>query len=161
MRNILQELSVPPPVPVVAPPGPVKLSDWLRKKFYQAIETGWQTLEDIFGPKARTQPAFRSHTVERAKQINLGTEAVAFVLKLNELQNQEIRVLIGVFPIGEQTHLPKNLKVKVIPESGEPDEHLAESHPTGFETEWFYEHGEKFSVEMQLDDVKVTEDFVI
>jgi hypothetical protein len=153
--NLLDELSSKPPV---APAAPIKLIDLLQDKVAQAVEAGWQTLEDIFG--TNYQPAFRS-AVQRAKEIHLGAETVVFVIKINEVENQEVNVFMSVLPIREQTHLPKNLKVKIIPDSGEPDEHLAESHPTGFETEWFYERGERFSVQMQLDDVSVTENFVV
>ncbi len=136
------------------------LGQLLENKFDKAIESGWLTLEEIFGPK---KFAFRRNkaVVKRAKKITLDTDKVALVIELYELENQEMRVLMRVYPIGKQTYLPENLKFTVIPKSGEPDEYLTESHNPGFEKELFYKHGEQFSVKIQLDDVTVTEDFVI
>jgi tetratricopeptide (TPR) repeat protein len=139
----------------------LELGRWLQNKFDKATEAGWLTLEDIFGT-AIPAMSRRKMAVKRAKQIDLGANRVALVIELDELsESHEIRVLMRVHPLGEQTHLPDNLKFTVIPKSGEPDEYLAKSHHPAFETEWFYKRGEQFRVKVQLNDVTVTEDFVI
>jgi len=133
------------------------LSQWLQNIFTKAIEAGWLTLEEIFGTAI---PAVRKMAVKRAKQIDLGAEKLALVMDIKEL-TQEFSVILRIYPFGEQTNLPDNLKFTVIPKSGEPHEYLAKSHHPAFETEWFYKRGEQFRVKMQLNDVTVTEDFVI
>jgi len=136
------------------------LSQWLQKNFTKATEAGWQMLEEIF---AKPIPAFMATVaIKRAKRIDLGTDyTVVLVVELNEIENQDIKVIMRLYPFGEQTNLPDNLKFTVIPKSGEPHEYLAKSHHPAFETEWFYKRGEQFRVKMQLNDVTVTEDFVI
>jgi len=136
------------------------LGQWLQNKFDKAIRAGWLTPAEIFGPK---HFAFRKNqTVKRAKKIKLGTDKVALVIELDKpSKNPEFKVIIRVCPIGEQIYLPEDLKFTIIPEKGEPDEYLTENHNHGFETERFYKHGERFTVKVQLNDMMVTEDFVI
>jgi len=136
----------------------VVLGKWLQNEFDKATEAGWLTLEEIFGTAIPAMP--RKRAIKRAKQIDLGTEKLALVMDIKEL-TQEISVILRIYPLGKQTHLPDNLKFTVIPTSGEAHEYLAQSHHPAFETEWFYKHGEQFSVKMQLNDMTVTEDFVI
>jgi tetratricopeptide (TPR) repeat protein len=140
------------------------LSQWLQKNFTKATEAGWQMLEEILGAR---QLAFRTatskvQTIKRAKRIAFNVEqTVVLVVELMPIENQDIKVIIRLYPFGEQTNLPDNLKFTVIPKSGEPHEYLAKSHHPAFKTEWFYKRGEQFRVKMQLNDVTVTEDFVI
>jgi hypothetical protein len=141
------------------PNPPINLGLCLQNQFAEADKANWLIPEDIFGSAL---PAFRKTAVKRAKQINLGANIrVALVIDLNESDNQEVSVIMRMYPIGTQTHLPDNLKFTVIPKSGEPDEYLAKSHHPAFETEWFFKRGEQFSIKIQLNDVTVTEEFVI
>jgi len=142
----------------------LELGRWLQNKFDKSTKAGWLSPEDIFGSNAfsRKFTTRNQQAVKRAKVINLGANRVALVIELDELsESHEIRVLMRVYPLGEPTHLPDNLKFTVIPKSGKPYEYLAESHHPAFETEWFFKRGEQFRVKIQLNDVTVTEDFVI
>lgn len=138
---------------------PINLRLWFQKKFDEATKAKWLIPEDILGSAI---PALRKMAVKRAKSINLGANIlVALIIELNESDNQEISVILRLYPIGTQTHLPDNLKFTVIPKFGKPSEHLVKSHCPAFETKWFFKHGERFSLKMQLNEVLVTEDFVI
>jgi hypothetical protein len=142
-------------------PVSTRLIEWLKGRFSEAIENGWLTPKDIFGDAA---PAFLLDVVKRAKQINLGADhKVGLVITLEEQENQEVRVLIQVHPMSTETQncLPENIKIMVIPESGEVHEYLPPNSPGFFQIEWFYEYGEQFSLIIQLNDLSVTEEFVI
>jgi len=139
----------------------VKLSQWLQNNFVEAIEAGWQTLDMIFGTAI---PAFRTKTaVKRAKQIKLGADqTVALVIELNDLGNQKIRVILRVYPTDDHTYLPENLKLTLLSESGEPLEEIqAGNNKDCIEQPLTGVPGERFSVNLALGDVSVTEDFVI
>jgi hypothetical protein len=135
----------------------LELGKLLQNKFDKATEAGWLTLDDIFGTAI---PVVRKRAVKRAKQIDLGAEKLALVMDIKEL-TQEFSIILRIYPLGEPNHLPDNLKFTVIPKSGEPHEYLAKSHHPAFETEWFFKRGEQFGVKVELNDVIVTEDFVI
>jgi hypothetical protein len=138
------------------------LGQWLQNQFDKAKKAGWLPPEEIVGKKALKKHNVTDKKIRRAKQINLGAnQIVALVIELNETKNQKIRLVIQVLPIGDQTYLPDNLQFVVIPKSGKPDEYLTEHHNPGFETECFYKHDEQFTVKMQLNDIIVTEHFVI
>ncbi|MCK5521574.1 MAG: DUF1822 family protein [Thiomargarita sp.] len=149
------------PTPFIKIPQ-VNLNQWLQGNLLESMKAGWLTLEEIFPTPAI---AFRSATLEaktikRAKQIHLGKEnTVVLVIELEEQDNQEIRVLMRLSPTETQTHLPENLKFKVIPESGEPLEEIAGTHHDYIEQDWFYEKGECFRVVVELNGISVTENF--
>jgi len=143
----------------------VNLNQWLQGNLVESVKAGWLTLEDIF--LQPTALAFRdatnhSKTIKRAKQIHLGKEnTVVLVIELEEQDNQEIRVLMRLAPTETQTHVPENLKFKVIPELGEPLEEVAGTHHDYIEQDWFYEKGERFQVVVELNGISVTEEFDI
>lgn len=140
---------------------PVNLSQWLQNNFTEAIQAGWQTLQEIFGTTTLT-PAFRSNAVKRAKQILLPDDrALALILDLKPAENQEISTNLGVYPIGNQTYLPENLKLTVY-ESGEIlAEVSAPSQSEGMLQPLFFLPGENFTVELLMGDFIYREDFEI
>jgi hypothetical protein len=177
LNNVLSHLKNPPfpkspisvnqhksPTPFVKVPR-VNLNQWLQGNLVEPMTTGWLMLEDIFNSTPAV--AFRSatsqtenKTIKRAKKIHLGKEnTVVLVIELEEQDNQEIRVLMRLSPMETQTHVPENIKFKVIPELGEPLEEIAGSHHDYIEQDWFYEKGERFRVVVELNGISVMEDF--
>ncbi|MGL5194155.1 MAG: DUF1822 family protein, partial [Chroococcales cyanobacterium] len=117
--------------PVSEQPGPVNLSAWLENQLNQAIEAGWQTIDELFGMRS---PAFLSDlasyakdaepgpdmpTIQQGKSIVLGTASLALLVKLSQESEGEIDVLVRVFPIQESTDLPESLKLMVLDEQGD------------------------------------------
>lgn len=160
VRNLLNELSNLPPVDDSKPPVMI-LNDWFLNKFDQAVEAGWQTLESISG--TRLQQAVRgSHVSERAMEIYLGPETVILVIELNELENNEIRILLHILPIDEQTYLPENMTLTLLSESGE----VLTNIQTGSNDDRIKQSltgsiGEQFGVKISLAEISVIENFVI
>lgn len=139
----------------------INLSQWLQNNFREAIQAGWQTLQEIFATTTLT-PAFRSNAVKRAKPIQLPDDrALALILDLKPAENQEISTNLGVYPIGNQTYLPENLKLTVY-ESGEILAELsAPSQSEGMVQPLFFLPGEQFTVELLMGDFIYREDFEI
>ncbi|RKZ45306.1 MAG: hypothetical protein DRR16_26475 [Candidatus Parabeggiatoa sp. nov. 3] len=139
---------------------PVDLSQWLQNHFSNAIDAGWQMLEDIF---AQPIPAFKATVaIKRAKQIHLGeSHSVILVVEVNEPENQEISIILRVYPL-DDTYLPDNLKLTLLSESAEPLETiLAGIHNDCLEQPLSGIAGEAFSVNLMLRENSVTEYFVI
>jgi hypothetical protein len=146
---------------VTKPKRIINLSQWLQNNFTEAIQAGWQTLQEIFGTTTLT-PAFRSNVVKRAKPIQLPDDrALALILDLKPAENQEISTNLGVYPIGNQTYLPENLKLTVY-ESGEILAELsAPSQSEGMLQPLFFLPGEQFTVELIMGDFIYREYFEI
>ncbi len=147
----------------------VNLNQWLQDNFVEAIKTGWLALEEILVPVVpavafRGEPAncTRGKKIKRAKQIDLGDKhTVVLVIELEEQDEPEIRILMRLSAAKTQTYVPENLKFQVIPEIGEPLEEVAGTHHDYLEQDWFYDKGERFRVVVALNEISVTEDFVI
>jgi hypothetical protein len=139
---------------------PVSLSQWLQNNFTEAIQTGWQTIEEIFGPQ---QLAFRYAAVKRAKQIDLGDElTVALVADVAQEADDEIDIILWLYATGSQPKLPENLKLIVVDESGEPLEEVpAGSGNNCIRQPLSGSPGDRFGVKIVVGDVSVTEEFVI
>jgi Protein of unknown function (DUF1822) len=147
---------------VTKPKRIINLSQWLQNNFTEeAIQARWQRLQEIWGTTTLT-PAFRANAVKRAKQIQLPDDrALALILDLAPAENQEISTNLGVYPIGNQTYLPENLKLTVY-ESGEILAELsAPSQSEGMVQPLFFLPGEQFTVELILGDFIYREYFEI
>ena len=139
---------------------PLNLSQWANYDFAEALQVGWQTIQEVFGI-ATLSPAFRLKAVKRAKQIQLGTYRLALILDMTPAKNQEISIFLGVYPLGEQTYLPENLTIIVSFGEEKPSPILVPGNSEGFIQELLVSPGEEFSVQVSLGDKSVTEYFVI
>jgi len=160
--------------PVSEQPDPVNLSGWLQSQMNQAIDAGWQTIDELFGMRS---PAFRSDlasyakdiepepdlpTIQQGKSIVLGTASLALLVKLSQESEGEIDILVRVFPIQESTNLPEELKLMVLDEQGE----ILEEVPAGrgnncIEQPLSGEPGEGFVIKLEFGGLSVTESFII
>ncbi|MFB2877252.1 DUF1822 family protein [Floridanema aerugineum] len=138
----------------------INLFEWLQNNFVEATQAGWQTIAEIFSITTLS-PAFRSNAVQRAKEIQLGDRTLALILDLEVLQNQQISIFIGVYPLSKETYLPEDLKIVVFFDSGEPLEFPVNDNLQGFSQEILFSPEEQFSVQVTSGDDSVTEDFVI
>lgn len=158
-----------------AEPTPVNLSLWVQNVWEQALEAGWQTIEEVFGSQ---QLGFRSAVVTRAKLLDWRSSAVklkgakfidlestvplALVVDLPRKSEGEIEILLRVYPIQDLTDLPENLKFILLDESGEVLwEVSAGSGNDCIEQPLSGEPGERFAVRLELGAIAVTEYFMI
>jgi len=167
LENVLSRIKNSPQSPFKK--RSVNINQWLQDNFVEAIKTGWLALEEILVPVVpavafRGEPAncTRGKKIKRAKQIDLGDKhTVVLVIELEEQDEPEIRILMRLSAAKTQTYVPENLKFQVIPEIGEPLEEVAGTHHDYLEQDWFYDKGERFRVVVALNEISVTEDFVI
>jgi len=143
----------------------VKLSQWLLKKFDDAIEFGWQAIEDS-AEAIRLAPAFRlrqSEAVRFVKQIPVGNnQTVILVTGLTPSEHQEIIVCFRVYPVSGQKFLPETLTFALLSDSGEilkdvtveGNKHVIVQELKGLP-------GEQFDIRIALGDISITEHFVI
>ena len=148
---------------------PVDLNKWLENVFEEA----WQTVEEILVPrKAALVRSFRTNAkVVRAKYIDLGlSKPLAIVLALETDANWQRRILLQVHTPDESQHLPPNIELILLDESGEVvlDESGEPSiaRSTSEEDWWiqlklYGQPGEKFQVKVVLGSVSVEEYFVL
>ncbi len=140
----------------------MNLSQWLLKKFDDAIEFGWQDSAEAI----RLAPAFRhrqSETVKVVKQIPVSDkQAVILEAGLTSSENHEVSVCFRVYPVAGQKFLPENLMFALLSDSGEILKHAkVEGNKDIIMQELKGLPGEQFDIRIALGDISITEHFVI
>ena len=166
--NQIRQIPVTPAATASPDKPPINLRQWLDGAF----ETGWQTLEDLLGINNQELVLVRSKTqfkpdIKRAKLIDLGMQlgeqAVALPIAVTLNGDKTLNVLVQAYPGQEQTYLPSNLKLMMLSETGETlqevcsrdqDNYIQLRHFKG-------QAGDRFSIQVALGNVSVTEDFVL
>lgn len=137
----------------------------LGKWFDGIISTGWETIDQLLNPLQLGVAFKKQVSVTRGKKINLGmlvdNLSVALVVKLTSQFNQEVEVLIQLYPT-ENLSLVEGIKLIVSDESGEVlEQAISRSGDNWIQLELSAELGEKFSVIVGYDEVNVRQDFVL
>jgi hypothetical protein len=105
-------------------------------------------------------------TIRRAKLIDLGIQAgnqpVALVVELRPETNQETAVRLQVHPTGSQLHLPPDLQLAVLDDSG----HIflstqSRSADNYIQLQFSGMSGERFSSQVAIGETQITQEFVI
>ena len=155
----------------------VDLSNW----FAGVTSTGWQTLDTLFGThpqlvevrgekeisdgqvvKSQSSPS----AIQRAKLIDLGLQlgdkTVMLVLTLTPNPDQTISALAQIHPASGSTCLPPQLQLKMLSESGEiMQEVWSRGQDNYIQLKRFSgKGGDRFRLQVALDDVSITENFV-
>ena len=142
---------------------PINLGQWLENIFTR----GWQRLEEILDIEEKKLPfCFRTAGIKRAKLIDLAIRLdgrdVVLIVTIKPEAEQKLGVLLQVHSISEESYLPEHLKLILLSNDGEVlYEVTARSADNVIQMEFDGEVGEEFSVQVALDDISVTEDFVI
>lgn len=171
---------IPPNVieqPVTTSKMPVNLSCWLQNCF----EAGWQTMEALL----RTEVVNLAVGVRSAKRLSemnadddpvvdvsagklidwgmqLAGHAVVLNVKVTQRADESVKIRLRVYPAGEQTYLPPGLQLILIDEAGATRlEAQARSTDNWIQLELSGEPEERFSVRVALENVSITEDFII
>jgi len=136
------------------------LSQWIQG----AIDEGWQTLEELLNP-AQLSPAIafrgRLGTQTPSKRIDLNGVAAVLAVDARPLADESTDICLQLHPPIDG-FLPIGTRFSVLNEVGEVE---LETTATG--TEDFLEwqvgctSGDRFSVQVSLNEVHITQDFVI
>ena len=149
------------------------LSRWLESTF----ENGWLTMEALFEAQAnpalavRNEPQSRANNltsaVKRGKLIDLGIqlagEKVALIVTCQPA-DEEMEIRLQVYPAERFMSLPPNLQLTVLDEMGTISPELqvrARDADDCIQLEFTGKVGERFSVVIALEDVRIAEDFQI
>jgi hypothetical protein len=161
------------------PQSVVKLDRWLENIF----EAGWNAANELFiAPK----PAFNFRSgdlamtpvdndlpvVKRRKLLDL--EAIAqgaaakpiadrlvLMVGLMPTSDREREIWVKLFPDGERTHLPPNLQLIVLDDTGEALMQATARSTESILLKFSGEVGEQFSLKIALDDLSLSEAFII
>ena len=136
------------------------LSQWIQG----AIDEGWQTLEELLNP-AQLSPAIafrgRLGTQTPSKRIDLNGVSAVLAVDARPLADESTDICLQLHPPIDG-FLPIGTRFSVLNEVGEVE---LETTATG--TEDFLEwqvgctSGDRFSVQVSLNEVHITQDFVI
>lgn len=143
---------------------PIKLSQWWDETF----EAGWEALESLVTqfPLAwqyRSLPTLNSKpSVTRAKVLDLATiDRVALAIELQQIDNSEIEIWVEVYPLKPNIYLPENLNLSVLDDKGS-EVIKAEARTTeNIQVQFIADPGELFGVRVALEEVSVTESFLV
>lgn len=160
---------------------PVKLGQWLQG----VVETSWQTVEELLGlsefiwrggqpqlgwsvrsaNSKQTSLAEAELLTTRGQLIDLGTVAevgqLGLFVGLIPTNTSKMEVWVQVRPTGSQNHLPQQLEVMVLDETGVAAMQ-AESRGTEFiQLKFSALLGERFAIKVVLGSMNVTKNFII
>lgn len=156
---------------------------------WQNIEQGKKSLEDVIFPDKTPDFAFRSGgnsrsesplsgnqttirqtfpeaDVTRAKLIDLGMRlgrtTVALLVAIAQQSDRTVRVHAQLHPAIGDRYLPRNLKLSLISDAGQVlDELESTVQQQCISLEFEVEPGESFSIRLAIDDLSVTENFMV
>jgi hypothetical protein len=137
----------------------------LRQWFKRIFEPGWQEIEALLSPQ-QLEPAFsmRGESAERGKLIDFPStqQAVVLILTMSAISEQKADIRVEVRAAGGYASLPENLAVKVIDKNQKTVmQAITDKDNQNLRFEFKGEFGEQFDVQMTLQDIHVTEEFVI
>lgn len=140
----------------------IHLSQWLHKRW----ETGWKRVEELLEvPQLDLALQFRTTqtAVKGGKLLDFNStgDSVALLVGMKPTNPPEMDIWVEVYPIGEQTHLPRDLQVMVL-DSSQVSVMQAQARSTkNIQLNFSGEPGDQFSIKLELGDVSVTEAFII
>lgn len=144
------------------------LSSWVTgvvDDIWQAVETLLSPQQLVYGMNVRSawrDEATQEEQIKRAKNLALiaNEQQVTLVISKWPEENQEIRVLIEVYPMKTQEFLPSGLKVKVMLEN-DSNEEIAGDNSNFIRVPLTEDPGKPITVEISLDSISVTERFIV
>jgi PAS domain-containing protein len=148
----------------------VNLSQWLDHLFAD----GWQSLEALLATNGqnlalnfRNDSHLSDNGVRGAKlidlELQLGNQSVVLLVGIAKAIEEKMGILVQVHPISVESYLPVQLRLSLLSEAGSVlQEVRSRTQDCYIQMKRFWvESGEKFSIQVALDEAKVTENFVI
>lgn len=148
---------------------PVNLNQWFQKLF----AAGWQPIDEVFNSQLGSLAfEFRSFSATSKTGVNgvklidlgvqLGGQSLALMLALSQEEDKKTAIIVQVHPTGNKKYLPPNLKIMLL-ESGNILQQIeSRSLDCYIQLNRFKGlSGTKFSIQLTLDDFRMTENFSI
>ena len=142
----------------------------LRQWFTGIFQTEWQPSELFLNSNSRrlTTATFESEvpTISCGKIINWGTgttqQATVLVVKVTAKFEEEIDICLRLYPIEEILYLPAGLQVQILDKYGNSCmEAEARETDDWIQLEFSCKPQEQFTVEMNLDEQVIRENFIV
>ena len=148
----------------------VNLGQWMQGMF----TSGWCSVEELFGP----QPTLSFRSVEVSTSVEQASSLTTRV-KLLELMprsnNQEVALLMALMPTDSHqvdiwvklcptigvAYLPEDLEIRVLDEQGTVVMQAQSRQTDMLQLKFRGVVGERFSIEITLNDINLVETFVI
>jgi hypothetical protein len=161
-------------VDVLNPPI-TQLHQWLQNQ----VDQGWQLIESLLNPpqlayasrsrQRRGDNASRGVpeiTASRGRMIDLSTattaRSVILTVDVMQVSDSQTTLQVRVFPTGDRSHLFPALQLAILDQLHQTYEVVtAQEMDEYIQLQFNGEPQERFSVRLTLDDVSVTETFVI
>ena len=142
-----------------------KLSQWLKGNFDQ----GWLSFDTLLDPEANLALSTRnaSEGVKGGKVINLGmqlgNQTVALLMTVTPETSEKLGILVQLYPTVGERYLPANLRLTLLSRAGKT---LQSTQSRGQDNyiqlkPFKGKLGSRFSVEVSMGNIKVTEDLEI
>lgn len=147
---------------------PIQLSNW----FSGVVEAGWQAVESLIEFNSPQPIAVRNveqleRKIKRAKAIDLGVQlgntSVVLALVLTILPDAAVNILVQIYPSNGVPYLPSNLQLKMLSESGRILQETVSGKLNNYAQlrRFSGQQGDRFSIEITLDEVTFIESFVL
>jgi Protein of unknown function (DUF1822) len=149
----------------------IHLSQW----FYNIFEPEWQSLDallaqdrgDSFALSFRNSSFPKEFVVKRGTLVDLGlqlgSESVVLVVAIAPNDSQGVNIFVQLRPSSKESFLPSNIKLIMLLEFGVVLQAIQARNQDNFiQIEQFWgQLGERFSIQVVLDYVCITEKFAI
>jgi Protein of unknown function (DUF1822) len=154
----------------------VNLRQWFDGIFesgWQSIEAVWNSQEPTLGLAFRSPEIFDQQTPEypdsvtrSAKLLDLGIQIVdqplMLIVDISPQVDQKTSIRLQLHPTGDEIYLPQGVQLTVLDDSGAVFlEAQARSADNYIQLQLRGDIGEIFSVRVALNDISITEQFVI
>ncbi|MEM8673468.1 MAG: DUF1822 family protein [Cyanobacteria bacterium P01_G01_bin.67] len=147
------------------------LSSWISG----ALAQGWQQLDELFAPQmvinfrsrrnfAQSLVSLDAPDISKVKLVQLGKDAsqtIALILDIQPQSESEFSVSVRVCNHEYNNYLPEGLELVIIDQTNRPVMVAQASETETIEFVFSGELGEKFSVEISLDEDIQVENFTI
>ncbi|MEM7714053.1 MAG: DUF1822 family protein [Cyanobacteria bacterium P01_A01_bin.68] len=142
----------------------VNLCQWLEGIFNQDWESPELVLAGSFRSTAtmtRQYQDSQTSSISRAKVVDVGRQIV-LLIELTPTNSAVFDIRLRVYPAENTLHLPQDLQLTIFDESGDACMNTqAEIANDWMQLEFDCQHEEKFSVELKLGEISITEEFIV
>ncbi|NJR17836.1 MAG: DUF1822 family protein [Calothrix sp. CSU_2_0] len=141
----------------------VNMSQWLQNAF----EESWQSLDSLFGTSAslgfsfRKTPEENDAIIKRAKSLDLPNSEVSLIAGLDIETDGRVGIRIQLRSPSQEEYLPSGINLKLLSSSGQVIQSIqARSQDNIIQLKRFkISTGTQFSIQVELDDFVLTENF--
>ena len=137
----------------------INLENW----FQEIFEAGWQMATELLETPTLT-PAFRTSGVEGGRLISIGSDntPIILIVRVTETSPSNRDVAVEILPELEHKYLPSGLQLMLLDSDGDTVmEATTRQDNKNLKFDFAGTRGETFSIQLELLDNFVREDFIL